>query len=83
MLPVPIPAGLQEDTIDHTVEILAKQFEGDAFQRYILLDEMQESGKTEIGLETNKELFEFIVPGFVKGGARCLTIAGSGVASVW
>ncbi|KAI4655252.1 uncharacterized protein J4E79_008318 [Alternaria viburni] len=83
MSQIPVPAGLIEDTLDHTIEILAKQFEPDAFQRYILLDEMQGSGKTDIGEEMNKEVFAFIVPDFIKAGARCMTVPGSGVASVW
>ena len=56
---------------------------GPNFQCYILLDEMQGSGKTDIGEEMNKEVFACIVPAFIKAGARCMTVPGSGVASVW
>lgn len=35
MSDMPVPVGLEEDTLDHTVEILAKQFKDDASQRYI------------------------------------------------
>lgn len=83
MSQIPIPTGLQEDSLEHTIEILAKQFNDDAFQRYILLDELQGSEKTDIGVELNQEVFGFVVPDFLKGGARMITIPGSGVASVW
>lgn len=83
MLDIPIPAGLQEDTLDHTVEILAKQFKDDAFQRYILLDELKKNGKRDIETEFNIAVFDFVVRGMVKGGARCITVEKSGVTSVW
>jgi hypothetical protein len=83
MSQIPVPAGLEEDSPEHTIEILAKQFNDDAFQRYVLLDELQGSGKRDIGEELNKEVFEFMIPDFLRGGARMMTVPGSGVASVW
>lgn len=80
---IPIPPGLKEDSLDHASEIIAKQFSDDPFQRYILLDDLVKAGKRDIEYQFNKEIFDMVIPGMVKDGAKCITVEGSGVASVW
>jgi hypothetical protein len=78
-----IPPGLQKDTIDHTVSILSPAFANDAFQRYILLDELRSSGKTEIESSQNERIFSDVVPMMVAESGTLITVPGSTIASVW
>jgi hypothetical protein len=77
------PTGLQKDTIDHTVSILSPAFANDAFQRYILLDELQASRKTEIETSHNERIFSEVVPMMVADSGTLITVPGSTIASVW
>jgi hypothetical protein len=78
-----IPAGLEKDTINHTVSILAPAFTNDVFQRYLLLSDLQSSHQTAISSSLNEKVFRHIIPMFVEDGALLLTVPGSTIASVW
>jgi hypothetical protein len=78
-----IPAGLRKDTIDHTVSILAPVFTNDAFQRYLMLADLQSSHQTDLSSSLNEKVFSHILPVFLEDGALLLTVPGSTIASVW
>jgi hypothetical protein len=81
---IPIPAGLIEDTLEHTKRILSPQFAQDAFQRYIVADALKLPETTqEITVEQNNEVFGIVVPDLLSKGGRMITLAGSGIATVW
>lgn len=80
---IPVPPGLKEEPIDHAVDIIAKCFAEDKAQRYILFEDLTKAGKKEVNYEFNKEVFGQVIPDMVNNGARCLTVEGSGIASVW
>ena len=77
------PAGLEKDTISHTISILSNAFANDTFQRYLLLDNLQSSGKHDIDLSLNEQIFKEVVPKMVEDGAALITVPGSSIASVW
>jgi hypothetical protein len=77
------PAGLAKDTISHTVSILSNAFANDTFQRYLLLDNLQSSGKHDIDPYLNEQVFGEVVPKMVEDGATMITVPGSSIASVW
>jgi hypothetical protein len=78
-----VPLGLQKDTIDHTVSILAPAFTNDVFQRYLLLSDLQSSNQPDISSSLNEKVFGHIIPMFVEDGATLITVPGSTIASVW
>ncbi|EMD97743.1 hypothetical protein COCHEDRAFT_1125574 [Bipolaris maydis C5] len=80
---IPIPAGLIEEPLDHAVDIIGETFKDDPFQRYVLVEDLAKRGETELSYEYNREIFAEVIPGMVAGGARCITVAGSGISSVW
>jgi hypothetical protein len=81
--PIPVPEGLIEDSIDHAVDIIAETFKDDPFQRYAVIDQLEEMGKTDITYEHNRSIFATVIPGMLESGARSITIEGSGISSVW
>ena len=80
---IPIPQGLIEEPIDHAVDIIGKTFATDPFQRFCCIEEIAEAGTEDIPVEVNKQIFRMVIPGLVSGGGRCITIANSGISSVW
>lgn len=80
---IPIPAGLIEEPLDHAVDIIGEMFKDDPFQRYVLMDELAKRGETDVSYEHNREIFADVIPGILAGEARAITVAGSGISSVW
>lgn len=80
---IPIPAGLIEEPLDHAVDIIGETFKDDPFQRYVLVDDLAKRGETDVSYEYNREIFAEMIPGMVAGGARSITVGGSGISSVW
>ncbi|EUC31490.1 hypothetical protein COCCADRAFT_38427 [Bipolaris zeicola 26-R-13] len=80
---IPIPAGLIEEPLDHAVDIIGEMFKDDPFQRYVLMGELAKRGETDVSYEHNREIFADVIPGILAGEARAITVAGSGISSVW
>jgi hypothetical protein len=81
---VPIPAGLVEDTLDHTLSILCPQFVNDKFQRYVAHDGLNLPDTVrDLSPDMNRQLFNVVVPGILNEGGRMITLEGSGIASIW
>jgi hypothetical protein len=78
-----IPAGLVEDTLDHTIETLSKCFCNDTFQRYLVFDHLEIPDSETLDASLNKREFDEAVPGLMSDGAVLVTVPGSGIASVW
>jgi hypothetical protein len=77
------PAGLEKDTTSHTISILSNAFANDAFQRYLLLDDLQSSRTHDIDPSLHEQTFKEVVPKMVEDGATLITVPGSSIASVW
>jgi len=77
------PAGLIEDTFDHTVDILASTFHNDPFMRYFQFDE--EAGRqTELSYEYLHPVMTDIIKGFIEDeGATLVTLPGIDLTSAW
>jgi hypothetical protein len=81
---IPIPDGLVEDTLEHALSILSRQFANDAFQRYIVADALRLPETTqEITAEHNRQVFSHVVPDLLSKGGKAITLEGSGIATVW
>jgi hypothetical protein len=78
-----IPTGLAEDTVEHTVEVLANSFVNDAFQRYLAFDLFNLPDSAALDAEMNRELFKDFIPEIKADGAVLITLPGSAIASVW
>ncbi|KAF7571329.1 hypothetical protein PtrM4_088290 [Pyrenophora tritici-repentis] len=83
MSKIPIPKGLIEEPIEHAVDIIGKTFASDPFQRFCCMEEMKEAGTLDVPLEINTAIFREIICGLVENGGRCITVANSGISSVW
>ncbi|CAE7192459.1 hypothetical protein CFE70_007005 [Pyrenophora teres f. teres 0-1] len=83
MSEIPIPEGLIEEPIDHAVDIIGVTFATDPFQRFCCVEEMKEAGTKDVPLDVNKAIFRMIITGLVENGGRCITVANSGISSVW
>lgn len=78
-----IPTGLVEDTVEHTVEVLAKTFINDPFQRYLVFDQFELPDSESLDVSVNRRLFSEFIPEIKEGGASLVTLPGTGIASVW
>jgi len=83
MSKIPIPEGLVEESIDHAADIIGKTFATDPFQRFCCIEELREAGTKDIPFEVNRGIFRTVIPALVENGGRCITIANSGISSVW
>jgi hypothetical protein len=78
-----IPTGLVEDTVEHTVQVLANSFVNDPFQRYLTFELLQLPDTAVLDVVANKQVFDGFIPEMVADGASLITVPGSGIASVW
>jgi hypothetical protein len=82
MSSIQIPAGLVQDTQDHTIHSLAACFNSDPFLRFLVCDFLQ-APDDDFSLSLNTTAFGEFVPKLVFDGAVPVTVPGSGIASLW
>lgn len=80
-----LPAGLVQDTFEHTLKTLSKCFVNDIFQRYLVFDTYDVPDSHDLDIPLNTRMFEESLNGLMseEGGGVFATVPGSRVTSVW
>lgn len=78
-----IPAGLIEDTSEHTITTLSNCFNDDAFQRYLVFDHLGIRESETLVTSMNKRAFGEFIPAIMADGGVLVTLPGSAITSVW
>lgn len=80
---IEIPAGLIEDTPEHTITTLSNCFNDDAFQRYLVFDHLGIPESEKLVASMNRKAFGEFIPAIMADGGVPITLPGSAVTSVW
>lgn len=79
-----LPAGLVQDTFEHTLKTLSKCFLNDKFQRYLVFDTYDVPDSQDLDIPLNTRMFEESMNGLLsEEGGVFATIPGSSVTSIW
>ncbi|KAH4103817.1 hypothetical protein HBH70_097180 [Parastagonospora nodorum] len=79
-----LPAGLIQDTHEHTLKTLSKCFVNDIFQRYLVFDTFDIPDSQDLDIPLNTRMFENSLKGLLsEEGGVFATVPGSGVTSIW
>ena len=78
-----IPAGLVEDTPEHTITTLSNCFNNDTFQRYLVFDYLNIPDTEKLVASMNQKAFGEFIPAIMSDGGLLVTFPGSAITSVW
>ena len=78
------PLGLEEDTLEHAIDVLASTFQDDPFMRYFQLDEAAQPPASKLSYSYLKPAMKDIVTSFIEDEqATLITVPGKDVTSAW